>query len=344
MHISKELNWLWKLHENSWVRGLFGSHNFFTASTWSQGTYRWSHIINRRDLISNLVHVAQPFLDEAHPSIAKLATSHLDNEVGRQLGGIRISFASNIAMTDCHLHVSHRISKPVSPQNPRWTWSEKRKDACILDWNLHGHGRWWFPKLQSPHCTGISFQSFSGSISLSIFWHHIDIFTSEISPPKSMDSPLCFGQKISPERCRCDSSSRFNRILVVTDVVGQTSLAGCSLLRWVFFVSCSSSSSSSSSVFSIVCLSRLVLCPTARATSSQRPFYVNVDTVFLRPDEDIEIRVEFDPAFKVDRVCGTVKQKLSIVYQDGDLVKGAPHAPWSRAENPDSCSVIERRF
>ena len=27
------------------------------------------------------------------------------------------------------------------------------------------------------------------------------------------------------------------------------------------------------------------------------------------------IRVEFDPAFKVDRVCGTVKQKLSIVYQ-----------------------------
>ena len=50
---------------------------------------------------------------------------------------------------------------------------------------------------------------------------------------------------------------------------------------------------------------------------------MNVDTVFLRPDEDIEIRVEFDPAFKVDRVCGTVKQKLSIVYQDGDLVKGA---------------------
>lgn len=48
----------------------------------------------------------------------------------------------------------------------------------------------------------------------------------------------------------------------------------------------------------------------------QPPFYVNVDTVFLRPDEDIEIRVEFDPAFKVDRVCGTVKQKLSIVYQD----------------------------
>ena len=142
-------------------------------------------------------------------------------------------------------------------------------------------------------------------------------------PQKSMDSPLCFGQKISPERCRCDSSSRFNRILVVADVVGQTSLAGCSLLRWVFFVSCSSSYSSSSSVFSIVCLSRLVLCPTGRATSSQRPFYVNVDTVFLRPDEDIEIRVEFDPAFKVDRVCGTVKQKLSIVYQDGDLVKGA---------------------
>ena len=68
---------------------------------------------------TNLVHVAQPFLDEAHPSTAKLATSHLDNEVGRQLGGIRISFASNIAMTDCHLHVSHRISKPVSPQNPR---------------------------------------------------------------------------------------------------------------------------------------------------------------------------------------------------------------------------------
>lgn len=48
----------------------------------------------------------------------------------------------------------------------------------------------------------------------------------------------------------------------------------------------------------------------------QPPFYVNVDTVFLRPHEDIEIRVEFDPAFKVDRVCGTVKQKLSIVYQD----------------------------
>ena len=51
MHISKELNWLWKLHESSWVRGLFGSQIFFTASTWSQGTYRWSHIINRRDLI-----------------------------------------------------------------------------------------------------------------------------------------------------------------------------------------------------------------------------------------------------------------------------------------------------
>ncbi|CAK8990089.1 unnamed protein product [Durusdinium trenchii] len=48
----------------------------------------------------------------------------------------------------------------------------------------------------------------------------------------------------------------------------------------------------------------------------QPPFYVNVDTVFLRPDENVEIRVEFDPAFKVDRVCGTVKQKLSIVYQD----------------------------
>ena len=26
--------------------------------------------------------------------------------------------------------------------------------------------------------------------------------------------------------------------------------------------------------------------------------------------------MEFDPAYKVDRVCGTVKQKLTIVYQD----------------------------
>ncbi|CAJ1447961.1 unnamed protein product [Effrenium voratum] len=48
----------------------------------------------------------------------------------------------------------------------------------------------------------------------------------------------------------------------------------------------------------------------------QPPFYVNIDTCFLRPDETIEIRVEFDPAFKVDRVCGVVKQKLTIVYQD----------------------------
>ena len=30
----------------------------------------------------------------------------------------------------------------------------------------------------------------------------------------------------------------------------------------------------------------------------------------------LRIRVEFDPAFKVDRVCGVVKQKLTIVYQE----------------------------
>ena len=230
MHISKELNWLWKLHENSWVRGLFGSHNFFTASTWSQGTYRWSHIINRRDLISNLVHVAQPFLDEAHPSIAKLATSHLDNEVGRQLGGIRISFASNIAMTDCHLHVSHRISKPVSPQNPRWTWSEKRKDACILDWNLHGHGRWWFPKLQSPHCTGISFQSFSGSISLSIFltsyWY---FYIRNISPKINGFPPMLRSKNLTWEM-----QVRF--FIKVQPHLGRNRRRWPDLVGWLFIV------------------------------------------------------------------------------------------------------------
>ena len=68
-----------------------------------------------------------------------------------------------------------------------------------------------------------------------------------------------------------------------------------------------------------------------------RPFYVNIDTCYLRAGETLEtlspagshsdieadgqkqlprIRVEFDPAYKVDRVCGTVKQKLTIVYQD----------------------------
>ncbi|CAE7232354.1 Hydin [Symbiodinium sp. CCMP2456] len=48
----------------------------------------------------------------------------------------------------------------------------------------------------------------------------------------------------------------------------------------------------------------------------QPPFYVNIDTCYLRSGETLEIRVEFDPAYKVDRVCGTVKQKLTIVYQD----------------------------
>ena len=68
-----------------------------------------------------------------------------------------------------------------------------------------------------------------------------------------------------------------------------------------------------------------------------RPFYVHIDTCYLRAGETLEtlspagshsdieadgqkqlprIRVEFDPAYKVDRVCGTVKQKLTIVYQD----------------------------
>ncbi|CAE8612898.1 unnamed protein product [Polarella glacialis] len=49
---------------------------------------------------------------------------------------------------------------------------------------------------------------------------------------------------------------------------------------------------------------------------AQPPFYVNIDSLMLKSGDKSEIRVEFDPAFKVDRVCGVVKQKLSFVYQD----------------------------
>ena len=31
--------------------------------------------------------------------------------------------------------------------------------------------------------------------------------------------------------------------------------------------------------------------------------------------------MEFDPAYKVDRMCGTVKQKLTIVYQDRHRIR-----------------------
>jgi hydrocephalus-inducing protein len=48
----------------------------------------------------------------------------------------------------------------------------------------------------------------------------------------------------------------------------------------------------------------------------QPPFGVNIESFFLKPQEMKEVRVEFDPCFKVDRVCGVVKQLLTVVYMD----------------------------
>ena len=39
------------------------------------------------------------------------------------------------------------------------------------------------------------------------------------------------------------------------------------------------------------------------------PFSCNVDHVELQPQESIELKVSFDPAYKVDKVCGVLKTK-----------------------------------
>lgn len=46
------------------------------------------------------------------------------------------------------------------------------------------------------------------------------------------------------------------------------------------------------------------------------PFTANIDTLSLRPSERAGVKIEFDPGFKVDRVCGIAKQKLTISYHD----------------------------
>lgn len=48
----------------------------------------------------------------------------------------------------------------------------------------------------------------------------------------------------------------------------------------------------------------------------QPPFSVNTESLSLRPQERAEVLVEFDPGFKVDRLCGVVRQKLTLIYED----------------------------
>eukprot|EP00397_Hematodinium_sp_SG-2012_P000030 GEMP01000030.1.p1 GENE.GEMP01000030.1~~GEMP01000030.1.p1 ORF type:complete len:4608 (+),score=1069.56 GEMP01000030.1:10-13833(+) len=48
----------------------------------------------------------------------------------------------------------------------------------------------------------------------------------------------------------------------------------------------------------------------------QPPFLLDQEVVSLTPSESTTVVVQFDPGFKSDKVCGSVRQKLQLVYED----------------------------